>query len=159
MRVGSLQMVSEPVTGRCAGLLAVPWRRVDMRRCASKDAGPQRGVDCDVPHWLGRRTNQGRWAPKGGGLWCPTLVGEKNKPPFIRVWKPSPSRRRGSPKREAQRGQYLLAVDLGHSRRRGSPKREAQRGQYLLAVDLGHYKSLKFRAWLWYYVRNHDSPQ
>ena len=21
------------------------------------DAGPRRGVDCDVPHWLGRRTN------------------------------------------------------------------------------------------------------
>ena len=55
---------------------------VDTRRCASKDAGPQRGVDlgavphrleegksasedarprrevdCDVAHWLGRRTN------------------------------------------------------------------------------------------------------
>ena len=75
-------MVSEPDTGRCARLLAVPRRRVDTRRCASKDAGPQRGVDlgvvphrleegksanedagprrgvdCDVPHWLGRRTN------------------------------------------------------------------------------------------------------
>ena len=41
-------------------------------------------------------------------MWCPTLVGEDNKPPFIRVWKPSPSRRvlkpwgetrKGSPKR------------------------------------------------------------
>ena len=26
-------------------------------RCASKDVEPRRGVDCDVPHWLGRRTN------------------------------------------------------------------------------------------------------
>ena len=24
---------------------------------ASEDAGSRRGVDCDVPHWLGRRTN------------------------------------------------------------------------------------------------------
>ena len=77
-----LQMVSEPDTERCASLLAVPRRGVDMRRCVSKDArpqkgvdlgaiphrlekgkkasedaGPRRGVDCDVPHWLGRRTN------------------------------------------------------------------------------------------------------
>ena len=77
----SLQMVSEPNTGRCASLLAVPRREVDTRRCASKDSRPKgvdlgvvphqleernsankdpvprRGVDCDVPHWLGRRTN------------------------------------------------------------------------------------------------------
>ena len=26
-------------------------------------------------------------------LWCPTLVEEENKTPFIRVWKPSPNRR------------------------------------------------------------------
>ena len=46
-------------------------------------------------------------------LWCPTLVGEENKSPFIRVWKPSPSRRVLKPWGEAQTGQYLLAVDLG----------------------------------------------
>ena len=75
-------MISEPDTGQCVSLLAVPRRGVDTRRCASKDAGPQmgvdlgavphrfeegksasedagprRGVDCDVPHWLGRKTN------------------------------------------------------------------------------------------------------
>ena len=74
-------MVLEPDTGQCASLLAVPRRGIDTRRCASKDAGsqkgmdlgavphrleegksasedarPRRGVDCDVPHWLGRRT-------------------------------------------------------------------------------------------------------
>ena len=50
---GSLQMVSELDTGRCASLLAVPRRGVDTRRCASKDAGPQRGVDLRVvPHQL-----------------------------------------------------------------------------------------------------------
>ena len=55
---GTLQMVSEPETGRCANLLAVPQRRVDT----SKDAGPQRGVD------LGMVPQRGRWPPKGGGL-------------------------------------------------------------------------------------------
>ena len=35
-----LQMVSELDTGRCA----------------SGDAGPPRGVDCEIPHWLKRRT-------------------------------------------------------------------------------------------------------
>ena len=66
---------------RSVSILAVPRRGVDTRLCASKDAGPQRGVnsegiphrlekeasvnedvgpgrgvECDVPHWLGRRT-------------------------------------------------------------------------------------------------------
>ena len=76
-------MISEPNTGRCVSFLIVLRRRVDTRRCANKDAGPHRGavdlgvvphrleegksasenagpqreVDCDVPHWLGRRTN------------------------------------------------------------------------------------------------------
>ena len=51
-------------------------------------------------------------------------VGVENETPFIRVqkplsvWKPLPSRRvlktlRGTRKRKAQRGQYLLAVGLG----------------------------------------------
>ena len=40
-----------------------------MRRCASKDAGPQRWADCEIPHWLG----------------------EKNEIFFIKMWKPIPS--------------------------------------------------------------------
>ena len=48
-----LQMVSEPDTGRCVSLLAVPRRGVDTRWCASKDAEPQTGVDLGVvPHRL-----------------------------------------------------------------------------------------------------------
>ena len=35
---------------------AVP-HRLEERKRASEDAGSRRGVDCDVPHWLGRRTN------------------------------------------------------------------------------------------------------
>ena len=79
--LGLLQMISEPDTGQCVSLLAVPRRGVDTRRCASKDAGlkggwtwwgshielekgtsdsedigPRREVDRDVPHWLERRT-------------------------------------------------------------------------------------------------------
>ena len=40
-------------------------------------------------------------------------VGEVNETFFIRVWKPLPSRCVLKTLREAQRGQYLLAVDLG----------------------------------------------
>ena len=36
-------MVSETNTGRCVSEEAEPWRVVDTRRYASKDAGPQRG--------------------------------------------------------------------------------------------------------------------
>ena len=44
-RLGPLQMVSEPDTGRCASEEAVPRKGVDTKRCASKNAGPQRGVN------------------------------------------------------------------------------------------------------------------
>ena len=51
---------------RCASKDAGPQREVDLGavphqleegKSASRDVGPGRGVDCDVPHWLGRRTN------------------------------------------------------------------------------------------------------
>ena len=38
--LGMLQMVSKP----------------GMERCASEDDGPSRGVDCEIPHRLGRET-------------------------------------------------------------------------------------------------------
>ena len=28
----------------------------DTERCASEDARPSRGVDCEIPHWLERGT-------------------------------------------------------------------------------------------------------
>ena len=37
-------------------------------------------------------------------LWCLTLVGEENKSPFIRVWKPSPSIHALKPWGEARQG-------------------------------------------------------
>ena len=67
--LGPLQMVSEPDTGQCASEEVVPRRGVDTRRCTS--GGPTsigernecqrgrwalKGVDCVIPHWLGRRT-------------------------------------------------------------------------------------------------------
>ena len=73
-----------------------PEGGVDTRRCASKDAGPQRGVFLGaVPHRLeeGNSASEDAGPRRGGGLCCPTLVGEENKSPFIRVWKPFPSRR------------------------------------------------------------------
>ena len=51
---------------RCASKDAGPQRGVDLgavphrleeEKSTSEDAGPRRVVDCDVPHWLGRRTN------------------------------------------------------------------------------------------------------
>ena len=84
---------------RCANKDARSRGRVDWggvpHRSASKDAGPERRVDCEIPHWLGRRT----------------------KHFFIRVWKSFPNRRvlktlRGSRKGKVQRGQYLSAVGL-----------------------------------------------
>jgi len=109
-------MISELDIGRCASEEAELRRGVDMRRYDIKDAGPkmvdlvgvphrwkkgtsaseearpQRGMDCEIPHWLRRRTKH-----------------------FVKVWKPLTSRRvlktlRGSPKGKAQRGQYLLAI-------------------------------------------------
>ena len=35
-----LQMISEP----------------DTRRCTRKNIGSPRGLDCEIPHWLGRGT-------------------------------------------------------------------------------------------------------
>ena len=35
---------------------AIP-HRLEEGKSVNKDAGPRREVDCDVPHWLGRRTN------------------------------------------------------------------------------------------------------
>jgi len=63
-------MVSDLDTGRCASLLAVPRRRVDMRQYASKDAGTRKGVDLVVvSHRLKKETSVSKDAgPKGGGL-------------------------------------------------------------------------------------------
>ena len=36
-------------------LVGVP-HRLEKGTSASEDAGPRRGVDCDIPHWLGRKT-------------------------------------------------------------------------------------------------------
>ena len=49
-----------------------------MRRCASKNADPERGGFGGSPTSIGGRKEcqRGRWAPKGGGLLCPTLVRE-----------------------------------------------------------------------------------
>ena len=56
--------------------------------------------------------------PKEGWIVDPTSIGEENETPFIRVWKPLPSRDivktlRESPRGKAQRGQYRLSVGLG----------------------------------------------
>ena len=41
---------------RGVDLEGVP-RRLGKEISASENVGPRRGVDCDVPHWLGRKQN------------------------------------------------------------------------------------------------------
>ena len=61
---GLLQMVSES----------------DTKQCAKEDAEPPRGVDCETPPRLERRTNH-------------FLGWRENEACFIRVWEPLPNRR------------------------------------------------------------------
>ena len=74
--------------------MAVP-HRLEKGMSAGKDPGARRGVDCDVPRWMERRS----------------------KTPFIRVWKPFPSRRvlksRGKPERESPKRIILASGGLG----------------------------------------------
>ena len=73
-----LQIVSDPVT---------EW-------CASEDARPLRGVDCEIPHRLERGTSASEDVGIRKGVDCEIpLVGDQNKVLFIRVWKPLPSKR------------------------------------------------------------------
>ena len=51
-----------------------------------------------------------------------TLVEKENKTHFVRVWKPSPTRRVLKSQGEARKGKFK------------------ENGQYLLVVDLGRYK-------------------
>ena len=100
--LGLLQMISEPDTGRCA----------------SKDAGPRRGLNWEVPHQLEKGISARTLGPKGGWIVRSPSGGKENETFFIRVWKPLPRRRvfktlRGSSKGKLQRRQYLLAVGLG----------------------------------------------
>ena len=67
------------------------------------------------------------------------MVGVRNKIFILRMWKPLPSRRvlktlKGNPKGEAQREQYLLAVDLDCYK---SPRKKIHKIQYLLESARG----------------------
>ena len=74
------------VQTRTLGPKGVDWRG---ERVPAKTLGLEGGWDCKIPHPLGKRTKQ----------------------LLLRVWKPLSSRE--SPKGKVQRGQYLLAIDLG----------------------------------------------
>ena len=67
---------------------------------------PQKGWIWERSHidWRKERVPAKTLAPKWGELSCPTLFGEENKPVFIRVWKPSPSRRVLKPWGKARKG-------------------------------------------------------
>ena len=94
---------------------------VDTRRCASKNIGPQREWIWRGSTLIGERNEcqRGPWAPKGGGLWCPTLVGwgRRTKHPCPKHPCPGPE---GLNLRESP-GQYLLTGEFKLLRE--SPKR------------------------------------
>ena len=50
---------------------------------------------------------------EGGWIVMSHIGWEENKPPFISVWKPSPSRRILKSRGKVQTGKYLLTVNLG----------------------------------------------
>ena len=116
---GPLQIVSEPDTGRCVSLLAVPRRGVDTRRCASKDAGPKGGWIWRRSHidWRKERVPARTLGPEGGWIVMSHINWGREQ---ITIYKgvdtfPLQTRfkaLRGTPKGKAQREQYLLAVDL-----------------------------------------------
>ena len=92
--LGLLQMTSEPDTGRSVSEEAGTSIGEGKETSTSKDIRPRRGMDCEIPHRLGRRTKH-----------------------FLkRAWKPLISKRFktfwGSLEGKAQRGQYWLAVGL-----------------------------------------------
>ena len=51
-----LQMVSEPDTEQCANEEAKPRKGWTQSDVPARTVGPRRGVDCENPHRLGRRT-------------------------------------------------------------------------------------------------------
>ena len=71
---------------RCASLLALPRREVNTRRCANEDIGPQRGWIWGPSHidWIKEWVPARTLVPKGGGLWCLTLVRDENKSPLYK---------------------------------------------------------------------------
>ena len=85
---GSLQMVSEPDTGRCVNLLAILGRGLDMKWCANKNAGSRRGGGFGgSPTSIGERNEcqWGRWTskevdcafslgPKEGWIWLQSHI-------------------------------------------------------------------------------------
>ena len=94
---------------------------MDTRQCASKDAGLERGGFGGAPTSMGERNEcqRGCWGPKGVDCEIPNRLERRTEHPykgcgnlFLAVLKTL----RGSPEGKTKRGEYLLAAGLGHSR-------------------------------------------
>ena len=118
---------------------------------------------------IGKRNEyqQGRWAPKGGGLWDPILVGEGNEarsrmgvdceiPRWLERGMKLGLEGGGwgdlTLDGEGNKAFFIRVWKHLPSRHvlktlRGSSKRKVQIGQYLLAVDLGYYNFSSKDAW------------
>ena len=87
-------MVSEPDTGLCDNEEAVPRGR-HGGSVPVRTLGPKGGGFGGDPTLMGKGTSASEDTVLRRGVDCenPTLVGEENETPFIRVWKPLPNRR------------------------------------------------------------------
>ena len=116
---GLLQMVLELDTGLCVSKVVEPQTGWTPDGVLARTLDPKGGgLGGPTPIGEGNECQRGCWTSKGGGLWDPTSVEEGNEAFFIRVWKPLPNRPvlktlREVRKEKTQKGQYLLAVDLG----------------------------------------------
>ena len=66
------------------------------RQCTNEDVGPQKGVDCEIPHRLerGMSASEDAGSRRGVDREIPHRLERGTKQTFfIRVWKPLPWRR------------------------------------------------------------------
>ena len=108
-------MICSPPQPMCQPSSCFPkW--VDMRRCASKDAGPQRGWIWGRSHidWRKERGPARTLGPEGGWIVKSHIGWGGEQTTIYKDVETFPRFKalRGSPKGKAQRRQYLLAVDL-----------------------------------------------
>ena len=77
-------MVLELDTEQCASEEAEPRRGVDTRRCTNKDARPRRGVDWGGSTLIGEgnECQRGCWASKGVDCEIPHRLGRRTKHPL-----------------------------------------------------------------------------
>ena len=93
--------------------------------------------------------------PEGGRFRDPTSVGEENETPFIRVWKPLPSRRvlkalRENPKGKVQRRQRHPYIDQYCSPKESEDEKTFKFGMFVEALKFQLTSTTSFRRKFFY---------